>query len=415
MSTADTTTTPATTDAKPKKLKPVIRTGPLLAGFALGKMSFLHPLLPEKVRYALPTSWSLHMLRTFLGSGRKRVYIDVHTRLNRPESMKPRVEVADPRWRMSEAEIADFWDKGFTGPHQLMPREEMLALKDHMWGLWTKPSSTYPPGTYDYVGSTEKSESTGEMSNEEYAKKGLNARDKHLEDGKLLDLYAHPAIVERIAQLLGPNLLLWRTQFFPKYAGMGGTGWHQATAYLNETMRTATLTPPRIDELFQLTVWIACTDSTLENGCLRVAPGTHRELQPMAVEEYDAVKHKDNKSDRFGTKVMYPADGVDDAKAHNLVMKAGEFVIFSERVMHGALPNITKDDDRLGMSGRYIVPDVRIHNPWILGKGGLSIAYLRIKDLNLDRWRPLVIRGEDTARVNGDRVIPYEPGMVVNK
>jgi hypothetical protein len=95
-------------------------------------------------------------------------------------------------------------------------------------------------------------------------------------------------------------------------------------------------------------------------------------------------------------------------------MKAGEFVIFSERVMHGALPNVTTDNARLGMSGRYIVPDVHIHNPWILGKGGLSISYLRVQKLKLDRWHPIVIRGEDTARLNGDRVLRYRPGMVVN-
>ena len=83
-------------------------------------------------------------------------------------------------------------------------------------------------------------------------------------------------------------------------------------------------------------------------------------------------------------------------------MKAGQFIIFSERTMHGALPNITKDQARLGMSGRYIVPDVQIHNPWILGKGGLSISYLRVRNLNLDRWRPIIVRGNDTARLNGE-------------
>ncbi len=395
--------------AAPKR---IIKTGPLLVGFALSKMRFLHPLLPDKVRYQLPLSWTWHMLRTFLGSKRKRIYIDVHTRLNLPVTMKPRAESPEP-WRMSEQEIASFWKNGFSGPHVLMTPEEMGALQAHMWKMWEKPSTTYPPGTYEYVGNTD-SAGAGEMSNQEYATKGLNARDKHLEDGQLLDLYAHPAIVERIAQLLGPDLLLWRTQFFPKYPGMGGTGWHQATSYLNETMRIATLRPQKLDELFQLTVWIAVTDSTLENGCLRVLPGSHRELQPMAVEDYDPVKHAENKSDRFGTKILQPCEPIKDDDSQNFVMKAGEFIIFCERIMHGALPNITTDNARLGMSGRYIVPDVTIHNPWILGEGGLSISYLRVQNLNLDRWRPLIVRGEDTAKLNGDRVKRYEPGMVVN-
>ena len=397
----------------PKQPKKIIRTGPLLFGFALSQLKFLHSALPDRLRYQLPLSWTPHMLRTFLGSRRKRIYIDVHTRLNLPKSYAPRAE-SPPEHRLTPDEIRSFWERGFSGPHTLMPPEDMARLQKHMWSLWDKPSSTYPPGSYDYVGSTERSDDTSEMSNQEYATKGLNARDKHLEDGKLLDLYADPAIVERIAQLLGPDLLLWRTQFFPKYPGMGGTGWHQATSYLNETMRVATLSPQRLDELFQLTVWIAVTDSTLANGCLRMIPGTHRELLPMSVEEYDPVKHAENKSDRFGTKILRPSDAIDENSAQNLVMKAGQFIIFSERVMHGALPNITSDDARLGMSGRYIVPDVRVHNPWVLGDGGLSISYLRIQKLRLDRWRPIVVRGEDTARLNGDRVLRYTPGMVVN-
>ncbi|MEZ4453138.1 MAG: phytanoyl-CoA dioxygenase family protein [Nannocystaceae bacterium] len=397
----------------PRQPKRIIRTGPLLLGFALAKMRALHPLMPPRLRYQLPTGWTPHMLRTFLGSGRKKVYIDVHTRLNPPASHAPRAPVA-PEWRMSEDEIRGFWERGFAGPYPLLTPEAMGELRDKMWGLWDKPSTTYPPGSYRYVGTNHNVDGSGEMSNEEYATRGLNARDKHLEDGALVDLYAHPAIVERIAQLLGPDLLLWRTQFFPKYPGMGGTGWHQATSYLNETMRTATLTPPRLDELFQLTAWIAVTDSTIENGCLRMIPGTHRELLPMNVEEYDPQRHAENKSDRFGTKILRPADGIRDADAVNFVMKAGEFVIFSERVMHGALPNLTADESRLGMSGRYVVPDVKIHNPWILGEGGLSIAYLRIQQLRLDRWRALLVRGEDRSRANGDRVVRYRPGMVVN-
>src|SRR3954451_6982159 len=109
----------ASSVAKAPPPKRIIQTGPLLFGFALSQMSFLHPFMPDRLRYQLPQSWTLHMLRTFLGSRRKRIYIDVHTRLNRPSSMKPRVTVAEP-WRMTEAEITSFWDKGFSGPHTLM-------------------------------------------------------------------------------------------------------------------------------------------------------------------------------------------------------------------------------------------------------------------------------------------------------
>jgi chlorinating enzyme len=395
----------ATPVQKPKRY---IKTAPLVVGYALSQLKPLHPLLPDKVRYSLPVSWNWKMMSTFLGSGRRQVYIDVHTKLDLPASYQPAVE-ADPLWAMTEAEIRGFWDRGFAGPFKLLEPEQMRAVAPRLWRLWESESRTYPPNSYKYVGSKVKSADSTELDNETYARKGLNARDKHLEDDELMSLYAHPAIVERMAQLLGPNLLLWRSQFFPKYPGMGGTGWHQATSYLNETFRTATLTPRNLRKLFQLTAWVAVTDSTIKNGCMRFIPGTHRELLPMEVEEYDLVKHANNKSDRFGTKVMRPALGDFEKRAVNMEMKAGEFVIFSERTMHGALPNTTTDDARLGMSARYIAPDVKIHNPWVLGEGGLSIAYLQVQKLNLDRWKIIQLRGDQKGPM-GDRVIPLPAG-----
>jgi chlorinating enzyme len=394
-----------TSTAKPKRY---VKTGPLVAGYLLSKMKPLHPLLPDQMRYSLPTSWNWKMLSTFLGSRRRNVYIDVHTTLDSPESYAPAV-TTDPEWALSEAEIRGFWERGFAGPFRLLPAEEMRPVAQRLWRLWEADSRTYPRNSYKYTGSSTKGADAAEMDNETYARKGLNARDKHLENDELMSLYAHPAIVERMAQVLGPDLLLWRSQFFPKYPGMGGTGWHQATSYLNETFRTATLKPKNLKKLFQLTAWIAVTDSTVKNGCMRFVPGTHRELLPMEVEEYDPVKHAGNKYDRFGTKVMRPALGELEKRAVNFPMKAGEFVIFSERTMHGALPNVTTDDARLGMSARYIVPDVQIHNPWILGEGGLSIAYLQIKNLNLDRWRIVQLRGDRKGPM-ADRVIPLPEG-----
>jgi non-heme Fe2+,alpha-ketoglutarate-dependent halogenase len=386
------------------KPRPGLRPIPLTIGYALSKLRPLHRFMPDRMLYRLPISWNFEMLRSFLTHRLDRVYIDIHCKLDRPPSYAPRVKT-DGQYALSEGDVRRFYDDGFLGPFDLCPPEEMNARSQHMWSLWESPSKTYPKGTYEFVGDTLASQSEGEMSNEEYACRGLNARDKHLEDPVLLDMFAHPAVVERVAQLLGPDLLFWRSQFFPKYPKMGGTGWHQASSYLNETMRWATLTPPDLSRLFQLTVWIALTDSTKENGCLRVVRGTHREIQPMVIEEYDAVKHADNKSDRFGTKLMRPYHDVDESKVIDLEMKAGQFVIFTERVMHGSLPNVTADQSRLGVSGRYVQPSVKIHNPWVLGEGGLDIVYLRIKKLQLDRWKAIVVRGEDRAGVNAGRVI----------
>lgn len=392
------------TGAKKKRLiKPV----PLALGYALSQLRPLHGLLPDRIRYQLPLSWNLEMLKTFLRHRRDRFYIDVATELHDPPSLAPRIG-ADPAHALSEDQIASFYRDGYLGPFTLVPRAQMLQRAARMWELWSEPSTVYPPGTYTYVGDTTASTRDDEMSNEEYVARFLNARDKHLQDRGLLDLFTHPAVLDRIGQLLGPDLLLWRTQFFPKYAGMGGTGWHQASSYLNETMRVSTLSPPDLTSLFQLTVWIAVNDSTRDNGCLRVVRGTHRRILPMALDDYDPIKHGDNKSDRFGTMVMRPYDPLPQDDVVDLPMEAGQFVIFSERVMHGSRPNVTEGEDRLAVNGRFITPATGIHNPWVLGEGGLDVTYGRIRGLRLDRWRAVLARGEDRHDRTPGRIIPLQ-------
>jgi non-haem Fe2+, alpha-ketoglutarate-dependent halogenase len=387
--------------------KRLIRPVPLTLGYALSRMRPLHALLPDRVRYKLPLSWNFEMLRSFLRYRRDRFYIDIATELHDPPSFAPRVEAPAPH-ALTPEQIRSFYDNGYLGPFTLVPREQMLTRVQRMWDLWDAPSATYPPGTFRYAGDTATSKRPDEMSNEEYVRRFLNARDKHLQDLELLDLLTHPGVTDRVAQLLGPDLLLWRTQFFPKYAGMGGTGWHQASSYLNETMRVATLSPPDLTRLFQLTVWIAVNDSTPDNGCLRVVRGTQRRILPMALEDYDAAKHEANKSERFGTMVMRPADPLPEADVVDLPMQAGQFVIFSERVMHGSRANVTASDDRLAVNGRYIAPETAIHNPWVLGEGGLDIAYGRIEGLRLERWRAVLARGEDRVGANPGRVVPLD-------
>ena len=74
-----------------------------------------------------------------------------------------------------------------------------------------------------------------------------------------MDYLRHPAILDMVAQCIGPDFLLWGTTVFGKPAGSGKEiPWHQDGEYW----------PMR--PLATCTVWIAVDDSTTENGCLRV-------------------------------------------------------------------------------------------------------------------------------------------------
>ena len=63
------------------------------------------------------------------------------------------------------------------------------------------------------------------------------------------------AITERLAQLLGPDLLVWRSQFYNKGPGAEALGWHSESCFLFDGAgRVPALEPRAPAELFQITV-----------------------------------------------------------------------------------------------------------------------------------------------------------------
>jgi len=74
-----------------------------------------------------------------------------------------------------------------------------------------------------------------------------------------------PAVLDIVSDLLGPNLDCFLSQFIFKNHGAMGQPWHQDSYYF------------AFDNRPQVGVWLAVTEATLENGCLHVMPGSHRE------------------------------------------------------------------------------------------------------------------------------------------
>ena len=76
----------------------------------------------------------------------------------------------------------------------------------------------------------------------------------------------HPTILDAVEDVLGPNLLVWSTSFFIKEArDPAYVSWHQDATYWG-------LSAPDV-----LTAWVAFTDATVENGAMRMVPGSHAE------------------------------------------------------------------------------------------------------------------------------------------
>ena len=177
---------------------------------------------------------------------------------------------------------------------------------------------------------------------------------------------------------------MWRSQYFYKGPKSPAIQWHQASTFMVEDYQDPGIFPPDRSEIFQLTVWVAIDDATPERGCLRFARGTHDRIRKI----------------RFGGeegfyKAAYTFDF--DEKVEDCVelpVTAGQFIIFTERCIHGSGPNTT-DHHRLAFNMR-VIPT---HVPAYTNKKYYRSVYNGGK-YNLDKWGmcPAAWRGSHAAQ-----------------
>ncbi|MBM3487594.1 MAG: phytanoyl-CoA dioxygenase family protein [Alphaproteobacteria bacterium] len=151
-------------------------------------------------------------------------------------------------------------------------------------------------------------------------------------------LARNTAILDVVEDLIGPDILVFASKFWIK-GGRDGifVSWHQDSAYFG-------LEPHAL-----VTAWVALTPSHPANGCVRVMPRSHTGPAFSHRETY----HEKNLLARGQT-----IDGIDETKAVDLVLEAGEFSLHHERIVHGSTANET-DDARIGLALFYIPTEVR--------------------------------------------------------
>jgi non-haem Fe2+, alpha-ketoglutarate-dependent halogenase len=221
--------------------------------------------------------------------------------------------------------------------------------------------------------------------------------DRHLDIPGLSRLITQPEIVRRIQALIGPDILCWRTEFFPKNPGDSGTGWHQVETYaIGETstgMLEATEHSPGIP--MELTVWVAFTEASKENGCLRLIPGSQRQWR---YDEHAPMKWNGSARDNsfFGynyadIKIDQDWDP-DQEDVQDLEMRAGQFIIFTARCIHGSNPNVS-NRQRMGFSIRVVPTHVRVY-------GGMTGFDEFGHHFDLARHGCVLIAGQDEYKLN---------------
>jgi non-haem Fe2+, alpha-ketoglutarate-dependent halogenase len=162
---------------------------------------------------------------------------------------------------------------------------------------------------------------------------GRNNQKPHLLYPWMDQLVRHPAILDAVEDVLGPNLFCWGSQFFTKNArDPSFVSWHQDGTYWG-------LSSPDV-----VTAWVALTPSVPENGCMRVIPGTHRRQVPHA----DTFAETNLLS--RGQEI---AVEVDLAQAVDVSLQPGQMSLHHVLIFHGSEPNAS-DMRRVGFAIRYV-------------------------------------------------------------
>ena len=149
-----------------------------------------------------------------------------------------------------------------------------------------------------------------------------------------LELARDPDLVGCVAQLIGPDVILWGCQIFCKPGGDGmEVPWHQDGHYWP------------IRPLATCTAWIALDESKIENGCLRIVPGSlhKRELLPhMREDRADVVLNQRADDASF-----------DATTAVDIELEPGQMSLHDVYAIHGSNAN-RSPKRRAGIAIRYM-------------------------------------------------------------
>ncbi|MEN0110701.1 MAG: phytanoyl-CoA dioxygenase family protein [Planctomycetota bacterium] len=347
------------------KLRPLWQRAPICGAlgalWAYQTLRLPSSVLPRDLR-SIVRNWDPRMFRRLLGSGLTRAYIDQPCEFRQPQVIAPKADVA-PEHRLSAEQLRSFYQRGFVGPITVFTPEQMRDFRRDLLAIENTPSQTYG---------------------------FVTPRDRHFEMPRLWYYLKSAGVVDRIAQLLGPDLLCWRSQVFYKGPGSPAIQWHQASTFMVEDYKDPAVFPADRNDLFQVTAWIAVDDSTTENGCLRFAAGTHDRIRSIRFGGDEGFYH-----------AQFSLDF--DERAHEVVevpCRAGQMILFTERCIHGSAPNTT-GRHRLAFNLRAIPTNVAVYP----GKKYYRSVYNGGKYF-LDNWGVALLRGEDRHELS--RTVPAE-------
>mgnify|MGYP002631430478 CR=1 FL=1 len=229
---------------------------------------------------------------------------------------------------LSETQIAQYHRDGFLFPVRVMSDRDAI----------------------DFGQRVQETEAAGKL-------KALGGETKfYLRFPWVYELATRPGLLDIVEDIVGPDIMIYHNALWAKRGGGGHyVSWHQDNTYFGHY-------PCEV-----LSMWIALTPVTVENGCMQFLPGTHKLGQlPLAGNDInDANMLTSGQTVDFDPNSITPVP---------IVLRPGEASLHHSFLIHGSLPNQTTDL-RMGMT-------LIFHRPGLQQMGD-------------SRTSALLVRGED--------------------
>jgi len=153
-----------------------------------------------------------------------------------------------------------------------------------------------------------------------------------------LELATHPRVLTVVKALIGPNVLLWNGTYIVKEPHTPAfVSWHQDLAYWG------------LDGDDQVSMWLALSPARVENGCMRMVPGSHR------------AGRRGHRTTRDDDNVLYQGqtvEHVEESAALACELDPGQASFHHGWTLHSSLPNVS-DERRIGFNAQYIATHMR--------------------------------------------------------
>jgi phytanoyl-CoA hydroxylase len=221
--------------------------------------------------------------------------------------------------RISAQEVRQFREEGYCVVDGLFAPEEIAEIEAFFEDFKQRGEKIYDERSYEEVDPT---------------KSQLRAMHPHRYSRRVLDWFLHPDVAAVLGVLLEKPALGVQTMYYFKPPGAKGQGMHQDNFYLVASPATC------------IAAWTAIDAAELDNGCLYVAPGSHRR------DIFCPEKSKSEPWFEYGDSHINPFPR--DLKPVPVRVPRGATMFFSGNLVHGSGPNRTQDRSRRTFIGHYI-------------------------------------------------------------